>query len=717
VKQVLVRGGGVVVEDVPAPTVSPRSLLVRVHYSCVSVGTEMSGVQMSGLPLYRRALKQPHHAKRALELARDEGFVRVYKRVRGQLAAGLPTGYSAAGVVVEVGEEVEGFAAGDVVACAGAGVANHAEVIAVPVNLAVRVPAGLELGRASTVTLGAIALQGVRRTNPTLGETIGVIGLGILGQLTAQMLKAAGCRVLGGDVDASRVDRALGGGMAFGCGPDEDFVAKARAVSDGFGVDAVVITAASANDEIVSRAFQSCRKKGRVVLVGDVGLALKRHDIYEKELDFLVSTSYGPGRYDPVYEQEGRDYPIGYVRWTENRNMEEYLRLLADGRVSLDGLGEARFAVESAPEAYEALKAPGEKPLLTLLAYPRDGALPRRRVDMRTVAPKPGRIRVALVGAGSFQLSTHVPNLRKLGESFEVRAVVSRTGATAKAAAQQTEAAYATTDLDDVLADPEVDLVLISTRHDLHASQTLAALEAGKHVFVEKPLALDEEELAAIEAFFAERDGPLLQTGFNRRFAPAVQVAREQLAGRTGPLVVSYTMNAGYVPLDHWVHGPEGGGRNIGEACHVYDVFDTLTAADATAVSAYAIDADGRRLARNDNFVATITYSDGSLCTLTYTALGHRDHPKERMEVYVDGSVLTMDSYRSLDVAGRGRGWSSRHVDKGHLAELEALARALQGGGAWPIPLEEQARAMRIAFAVESQLHGSTRSPDSTESG
>jgi len=709
-KQVLVRGGGVVVEEVPAPVLGPRQVLVRVHYSCVSVGTEMSGVALSGLPLYRRALKQPHHAKKALELARDQGFMRVYKRVRGQLAAGLPTGYSAAGVVAAVGELVEGFKVGDRVACAGAGIANHAELIAVPVNLAVKVPDDVTLDQASTVTLGAIAMQGVRRTEPTLGETVGVIGLGILGQIAVQLLRAAGCRVVGSDLDRGRLDRALENGMTHAVLPGESFGDRCHAFTDGFGADAVIITAATPSDAVVSQAFDACRRKGRVVLVGDVGLNLKRHELYEKELDFLISTSYGPGRYDPVYEEEGSDYPLPYVRWTEGRNLEEYLRLLAEGRVSLANLGGATYDVREAPEAYDALKAEGEKPMLVVLSYPQEEeAEPTRTVRLRSTPGQPGRIGVALVGAGSFAEGTHVPNLLKLGDRFELRTVMSRTGTTAKAVAARAEATYATTDLDQVLGDDEIGLVLISTRHDLHADLTLRSLEAGKHVFVEKPLALDETELEPIERFYTDRDSPVLMTGFNRRFSPAIARLRELLANRASPIVADYRMNAGYIPLDHWVHGPEGGGRNIGEACHVYDVFDALTRAEVESVHATGI-APGGRFASNDNFTATIGYADGSICTLTYTALGSKDHPKERLEVFADGAVYTLDDYRSLTVAGRkGDAWSSRTIQKGHLEELEALARCLRDGGPWPITLEEQLRATRISFDVEGQLRGDRR--------
>jgi predicted dehydrogenase len=469
-----------------------------------------------------------------------------------------------------------------------------------------------------------------------------------------------------------------------------------------------VVTAATSSSDVVSDAFQACRRRGRVVVVGDVGLDLKRVDMYEKELELRMSTSYGPGRYDSVYEDEGHDYPYGYVRWTEGRNMEEYLRLLAEERVALGHLPSERYPVEEATTAYEALKREGPKPTLVVLEYPRDEAEPVRTVQVAPPRPATGkRIRVALVGAGSFAEGTHVPNLAKLDADFELRAVMSRTGSTAKGVATRNEAAYATTDLDQVLGDPEIDLVLISTRHDLHAPLALRALRAGKHVFVEKPLALTVEELDEIESFYAETaDAPVLMTGFNRRFSPAVQRLRERLIGRTAPIVADYRMNAGYIPLDHWVHGPEGGGRNIGEACHVYDVLDSLTGAAVKDVHASAI-APSARLAANDNFTATITYDDGSLCTLTYTALGAKEHPKERLEVYADGVVLTLDDYRSLTASGRKAPlWSSRTIDKGHRQELEALAECLLRGGPWPISVEEQLRATRISFDVERAISG-----------
>src|ERR1017187_336411 len=707
-KQVLVKGGSVFVDEVAAPKVSPRRILVAVSYSCISAGTELAGVVNSGLPLYRRALKQPEHVRRALELMKDQGIKRTFDRVLGRLAAGTPTGYSAAGRVIAVGPDDEEFVIGDLVACAGAGIANHAEVIDVPINLAVKIPAGLGVDVASTVTLGAIAMQGVRRTQPTLGETIVVVGLGVLGQISAQLLHANGCRVIGVDTDQRRVALAVENGLHVGVDPaSEDYIERTYKLTDGFGADAVVITAATASDRVVSDAMHACRRKGRVVLVGDVGLHLNRADFYSKELDFFISTSYGPGRYDPVYEEGGQDYPLAYVRWTENRNMEAYLRMLAERKIRLDALIGKPYDVECAAEAYAALQREEDRPIITLLHYPRrDGAL-NRNVMHRAVM-RSERIKVAIVGAGGFAQGTHLPNLLKLRSDYEVHCVASRTGSNAKAIATQYGAAYSTTDHEQVLADRDVGLVLISTRHNLHCPMTLEALSAGKNVFVEKPLAISEEELSAIEAFFARTPHPpLLVTGFNRRFSPAIRAASSILRASTTPLIVNYRMNSGYIPLDHWTQGPEGGGRNIGEACHIYDLFNCLTQSSYKMVRAESISPRSKQWARNDNFVAVISYTDGSLCTLTYTAQGNKDFPNEQMEIFADGKVISLEDYRSLNVAGgRYAGWKSNSVQKGQLEELQAVADTLRRGAPWPIPLEQQIQATRISLEVERQVTG-----------
>lgn len=709
-KQVLIQSGKAVVTDVPAPKVGRKNILVHVEYSCISVGTEIASVKMSGLPLYQRALKQPENVKRVFEMMRDQGVKRTLDRVMGKLAAGSATGYSAAGVVIEIGEDVDGFSVGDRVACAGAGIANHAEVIDVPVNLAVKIPDAVGTDIASTVTLGAIAMQGVRRAQPTLGETFVVVGLGILGQITAQILAANGCRVIGVDLDAKRIRQALENGMDIGVDPTlENYVERVIKYTDGFGADCVIITAASESHKIISEAMQACRKKGRVVLVGDVGLNLNRSDFYKKELDFLISTSYGPGRYDPVYEEGGQDYPLPYVRWTENRNMQAYLELLAKRKIKLDGFYPTPFSIERANEGYELLKGEGHKPLMVLLQYPSRPEALLRRIEMRLpVAKKAEKIRVAIAGASSFVQGMHLPNLVKLRHDYELRAIMSRTGSNARAVATQYQATYCTTDYNEVLNDSQIDLVMITTRHDLHGQMVLQALHAGKHVFVEKPLTISDQDLVEIEKFYSQNpDGPFLMVGFNRRFAPATQAILQILDKRTTPVIANYRMNAGYIPPEHWVHGPEGGGRNIGEACHIYDLFNSLCkGAKEIAVNAYSIDPASKQWNKNDNFVATIKYADGSVCTLTYTALGDKSYPKEKMEIFSDGKVIVMDDYKSVTVyGGNYKGWSASTAQKGQLQELQALADTLLRGKPWPITLAEQLQATRISFEVERQIY------------
>lgn len=719
-KQVLVRQGSVVVEDVPAPTAGPGEILVQVERSCISVGTELSGIQASGTPLWRKALAKPDQVRRVVAMAREQGLARTRDFVKSRMPAADPTGYSAAGRVVGVAADVADVKVGDRVACAGAQCAHHAERIAVPRNLSVHVPDGLSLDAACTVTLGAIALQGVRRAVPTLGETFIVIGLGLLGQLTVQLLRANGCRVVGSDLDPARIAQARALGLDAVIGPDEPDPAEAvRRVSSGVGADGVIITAATPSSAVLATAFQMCRKKGRVVVVGDVGLEIDRQDIYAKELEFFISTSYGPGRYDRRYEEEGLDYPIGYVRWTENRNMEAYLRMLADGQVVVEPLVAGSYEIDEAPKAYAALRETEPRPLLVLLRYPEEdpsaAAFPLVR-NPAAMPSQPGQIRLALIGAGAFAKGTHLPNIRALADRMHLYGVASRTGHNASQTASQFRAAVATTDYDRLLADPDADAVLVCTRHDQHAELALRALEAGKHVFVEKPTALREDELARILAFYGDGDDgkPILMTGYNRRFAPLVRALMAGLAERRGPLLIDYRMNAGYLPADHWVHGPDGGGRNLGEACHIYDLFVALTGARPVAVSADTARPSGGHYLANDNFVATVRFDDGSLAKLTYTAFGSRVFPKETMDVFCDDAVWSLHDYARLEVAGRREGGSTaKTVDKGHRAELEAFADAIRDGGPWPISLQEQADVLRIALRVQECIDRGHSEPES----
>jgi predicted dehydrogenase/threonine dehydrogenase-like Zn-dependent dehydrogenase len=708
-KQVLIHKGSAIVGEVPAPGVEAGEVLVKVRVSCLSVGTEMSGVRSSAVPLWKRALEQPEKVAAVAQMIATQGVRRTWNLVEEKLDVATPTGYSATGVVAEVGAGIRDIAPGDRVACAGAQCAYHAEFIRVPRNLCVPLPDELDWESASTVTLGAIALQGVRRAQPTLGESFVVIGLGLLGQLTVQLLRANGCRTIGVDLDRERVALARRLGMDLGLTPDEgNDIEQVARLTDGLGADGVIITAASPSDAVMSTAFKMCRKKGRVVLVGDVGLNLNRADFYAKEIDFLISTSYGPGRYDLRYEEQGLDYPAAYVRWTENRNMAEYLRLIAEHRVQVEPLVSARYPVQEAAAAYASLSSGATRPMVVLLTYPESDARPVRTLRLSPqAAARPGRIRVAILGAGGFARSTHLPNLQSLSDRFAIQAVVTRSGHSAAAVAGQYGASIASTDYEEVLASPEVDAVIIATRHDLHAAMALAALKAGKHVLVEKPLALTAGDLDALDAFIGaagDKALPVLLTGYNRRFSSYARRMAEVLRGRSGPFMINYRMNAGHIPLDHWVQGPEGGGRNLGEACHIYDLFTFLADAAVVEVSAQAIVPRSHHYGRTDNFVATLSFADGSVASLTYTALGHRDHPKEMADLYVDGKLTVLEDYKRLRVFGvRGPDLRSSVQDKGLMDELVAFADAVNGNG-WPVPWWQQRQAAQIALAVEAQL-------------
>jgi len=712
-KQILIKRGVAYTSEVPVPRLENNEILVKLHISCLSIGTELSGLRGSAAPIWKKALAQPEKAITALKMAGDIGLRRTWSLIEEKKEAEYVTGYSAAGVVVAVGSDIKDLVIGDRVACAGAQYAYHAEYIRVVRNLCVPLPEGLDFDAASTVTLGAIALQGVRRAQPTLGETFVVVGLGILGQLAAQMLRANGCRVIGMDPDQGRIDKALSMGMKYGLHPDNVDADTVARMTDGAGADGVIIAAATMSDTVVSNAFNMCRKKGRVVLVGDVGLNLNRDDFYTKEIDFLISTSYGPGRYDQRYEEQGLDYPISYVRWTENRNMAEYLRLIVGGQVQINPLVAARYPIEEATDAYAAIGG-ADKPLVALLTYPQiveKNAISNRNLNLKT-APRgsEGKIRMALIGAGSFARSSHLPNIQKLSDIFHLRAVVNRTGPSVKAVGKQFGADYVSTDPEDVLTDPEVDAVLIATRHHLHGSLVLAALKAGKHVLVEKPLTLSKNELDDLQKFYVEgitvaggHSKPILLTGYNRRFSPHLQQMHQLLERRTAPFIINYRMNAGFIPSEHWVHGPEGGGRNLGEACHIYDLFTFLADAEVTSLSVHAIKPSARHYGRNDNFVATFSFADGSVANLVYTSLGHNNVHKETADLYVDGKIAILDDYRSLTVHGTGKSLQTRLQDKGLMIELELFAKGIQTGE-WPIPWWQQVQVSKMAFAVEKMI-------------
>lgn len=627
---------------------------------------------------------------------------------------GWNVGYSAAGEVIAVGGGISDLAAGDLVACAGAGRANHADYVSVPRNLVCRIPPGCDLQSAATTTVGTIALQGVRRASPQLGETTVVLGLGLIGQITAQLLRANGVRVLGLDLDSQRVAKARELGLDAGESDPEVFKRVVRDLTGGRLADRVLITAATKSDAVINLAMDLVRPKGVVVIVGDIGLGVKRDVFYRKEIDLLMSTSYGPGRYDRDYEEDGRDYPYGYVRWTLNRNMQAYMELVAAGRIDVSKLVERVIPVGEAPQAYRELAAAGgAAPLGVLLAYPDDTRrLPEApdapRIAVRGFRKAPaGVIRYALVGAGAFGTAMLVPQMARRKDRFFLRGVVSRNTTTAGNFARANQVEILTTDLDTVLQDPDIDLVVIATRHHEHADQAARALEAGKHVFVEKPLAISWEQLERVATTYESLElKPLLMVGFNRRFSPAMQALKRALLNRRGPLMISYRLNGGYIPLDSWVHGPQGGGRNIGEACHMYDCFRFLAGAPIDSLEAAAIDPGTLPYLRNDNFSATLGYADGSVASLMYTALGPKEGlPKERVEVFCDGEAYVLDDYRSVTRARDGHVlWQSDTVDKGHFEELGRFGDAIAAGHDSPIAFHELAETTAAALEIEDAL-------------
>jgi predicted dehydrogenase/threonine dehydrogenase-like Zn-dependent dehydrogenase len=708
-KQLLIRRGEVNIEDVPAPMVEPGCVIVEVHYSIISSGTEATKLEASGKSLVSRVVEKPDRVAKFIKIVRQSGFKNGIDKIQEQQTSSRETGYSCSGIVVDIGQGVTNVQVGDKVACAGAGVANHAEFIRVPINLLVKVPDGCDLRTASTVALGAIALQGVRRTKPQVGEFVAVIGLGMLGQLTVQLLKVSGCRVIGIDITNHRVDIAKKLGADVALNPENvDVINTISHITSGHGVDATIITAASKSDAIVQQAMEITRKKGRVVLVGSVGLGLNRSPFYEKELDFLISCSYGPGRYNDRYEIKGVDYPFAYVRWTENRNMQEYLRLLSDGKIQVDLILEREYPLDKARQAFDELQNALKKPLGVLLRYSVSEEV-RRSYNQETrlvfrSQPITGKIRIAVVGAGRFAKAVHLPNLRKLSDLYHIRAIVSTTGSNAKTTAQKFSADYATTNYQDVLIDPNVDAVLICTRHNLHAQQAIQAANFGKAIFMEKPMAINHEELDQL-IHVLETAGTPFMVGFNRRFSPAVKLAKDIMKERQNPIMILYRMNAGYLPPDHWTQTEEGGGRIIGEACHIFDLFQFLIGSPVAQVNASAINPKTEHILAGDNLSMTLKFMDGSVATLIYTTLGSPDFEKEYMELYNNGMILLLDDYKELRVYGSPiKGYKSSIQDKGHLEEVKVFASHLNAPTSMPIQIGDLIETAKVSFMIANSL-------------
>lgn len=689
--------GVVRVVDVPTPSVGPHQVLVRTACSLISAGTERSKVELGQSSLIAKARRRPDDVRKVLDRVRREGLLETISMVRGRLSEASPLGYSCAGTVQAVGELVSGVRPGDRVACAGAGYANHADYVAVPQNLVAEVPRGVEFEQAAFTTLGAIALQGFRQSGATLGDRVAVIGLGLLGQLTVQIARAAGCEVVGLDLADDKLALAATLGASAVVRADAaDAAERAVAATAGQGADAVLITAASAENAPVVLAGRIARDRATVVVVGDVRIDVPRSPFYEKELTVRLSRSYGPGRYDPLYEEYGIDYPEGYVRWTERANMQEFLRLLETGQVDVAPLITHRFSIDDAPAAYDLVTGKtGERFIGVVLSYgetaPRVLTLPdkRRTVERTSVSSGAGAERrergtsvvgVSLIGAGNFATATLLPAL-KAQPGLALRGVVSSGGLSAGDVAERHGFAYAAADASEVFSDVETDLVVVATHHDTHARLVSQALRAGKHVFVEKPLAVTRAELEEVLEAYRDSES-LAMVGFNRRFSPLVEQTLAALADVQAPRTVLIRVNAGAIPKDHWIQQLEsGGGRIVGEMCHFVDLASCLASASPRTVHAAGV-GNGASPALQDSLTAVITYDNGSLATVAYCSDGDTAAGKELVEVMCGGVFVRIDDFRAIHVttAGRTRSRKLPSVDKGHKAEMRALIEAIRAG-------------------------------------
>lgn len=688
--------GEVRLTEVPTPALRPGGVLVRTVCSVLSPGTERTNVERSRRSMLAKARERPDLVRQVIERIRRDGWSATMRSVNERLDALVPMGYSSAGVVEAVGEGVQHLQPGDRVACAGGGFASHAELVWVPQLLCARVPGPREvpLHEAAFATLGAIALQGFRQAELRLGETVAVTGLGLLGLLTVQIAKAAGCRVVAADLDAERIALALRLGADVAVQAGEEYESAVRQATGGRGADAVLITAATDNAEPVRQAGRLARDRAIVVIVGAVPADVPRSPYFEKEIEVRFSRSYGPGRYDPSYEEQGRDYPIGYVRWTEQRNLEAILDLLAQGRLNLEPLVTHRFPIDQAERAYAVLTDASARALAIVLDYPSPAGR-TSRVDLAPGGGTPrssseGKVRIGVVGASGFSRAVMIPALAALPEA-SLRAMAASNGLNARSVAEQAGFEYCTSDLRDLLADRDVDAIMIATRHGQHADQTVAALEAGKSVFVEKPLCLDEDQLDRIVAAWRAAGRPTAMVGFNRRFSPHTARLRELFKGRGDPLAILYRINAGYLPPGSWVHDPvEGGGRILGEVCHFADLSSAIVGAQPVYVSAEPV--------RPDGVAALLRYADGSVATLHYVSGGHPKVPKERIEVIGAGTVAVVDDFKLTTWQGPGGEGklAPGGQDKGHRAEFAAFVRAVRTA--------EPSEILSFADCVQSTL-------------
>ncbi|MFQ3611864.1 MAG: bi-domain-containing oxidoreductase [Fimbriimonadales bacterium] len=702
-KQVLqnYRTGEVRVEEVPAPSVRSGAVLVANRFSLISAGTERMKIETGKMSLLGKARSRPDLVKKVLRTLQTEGISATYRKVTARLESPSPLGYSCAGDVIAVGSEVSGIEVGQRVACAGAEHAHHAEMVCVPQNLVVPIPDGVSYEQAAFTTVGAIALHGVRQAQVQLGDTVVVIGLGLVGLLTVQLLRASGARIFGIDVNPTRCELAKQLGAELAVHRSEDVVSLVSGFTNGYGADIVMLTAGGSTNDPIELAGELARDRGKVVVVGLLKMDVPQRLYYEKELTVLLSRSYGPGRYDPVYEEMGIDYPIGYVRWTERENLREFLRLVATGQVQLDPLITHRYPIERASEAYEALAGEQGKQMIgTLLEYPGSTDSISRRVALKSEPAKPqAHVKLGVIGAGNFATGTLLPILQGTNEVEFVGVCTSR-GYTAQGVAKKFGFQLATTDPSEILDNPDINAILVATRHDTHARYVVRALEAGKPVFVEKPLAITTEQLKEVWETY-QRTGGRVLVGYNRRFSPYVRKIAEFFKNRTTPLSMLYRVNAGPLEQGHWMRGSEeGGSRIIGEGCHFIDTMMFL--ANSLPKRSYAIHLSSYE---PDTVQLLIEFEDGSIGTLYYVTVGDPTVPKEYLEVHGAGRSAILRDFRELELIASGRRTlhKSSSQDKGHRNELLAFVEAVKSGMEMPIPLEWAIANTRITLQAVGQ--------------
>lgn len=696
------RSGAMRVVDVPAPRALPGQNLVATNVSLISAGTERQIIDLAKSSLAGKAKARPDLVKKTLQKAKQEGLVNTARKVFAKLDTPIPLGYSLAGTVVSSNREAGNYAPGTRLACAGAAVANHAEYNAVPKNLAVPIPDGVSDEEASFVTLGAIAMQGVRVAEPTLGERAVVMGLGLLGLITVQLLKANGCKVVGFDPNPKRA--ALAKELGADTVTSGDLEAAVMAQTGGAGADFVIVTASTKSSGPLNQAAEISRMKGRVVMVGMTGMEIDRDPFYKRELSLRLSMSYGPGRYDPAYEEEGHDYPLPFVRWTERRNMESFLDLVASGAVTPMKLVTHRFPIAEADEAYALLQQTDEDYLAILLDYPEQSGEPERSVAIGEAKATNGD-GVAFIGMGNYARGVLLPAVQAAGG--KLASVATATGLSARNAAEKFGFATAATDPAAVLADDHVGHVFIATRHDTHAALAQDALAAGRNVFVEKPLALSHEELDAVMAA-AHASDAIMAVGFNRRFSPMLVTAQEECAAAGSPLLMHYRINAGHVPNDSWLHGPQGGGRIAGEACHFVDALSALCGADPVEATTFATPG------MDDAVQSIIRFADGSTGHILYSSIGDPSVPKERIEVFGRGMVLELSDFRELAITRGGKTTRTKSggQDKGQKALVAVFLDAARNGGEPPIAYETLEAVSRVTLEMAGIAPVGTTEPE-----